>query len=136
MKKVFILIVGVLLLTGCGNKKITCTYKEESEKYKQNRSLELIYVKDNLASFTSNIKEEYYDESLANDAYIKYQTEYDNYNNNDVLSSYKKDNLIITAIYQIDSDDIKNKKVVFEFDLTKNKDALLKQLKSLGYQCN
>ena len=136
MKKGLILLAGVLLLTGCGNKKIMCTYKEESEKYKQNRSLELIYVKDNLASFTSNIKEEYYDESLANDAYIKYQIEYDNYNNNDVLSSYKKDNLIITAIYQIDSDDIKNKKVVFEFNLTKNKDALLKQLKSLGYKCN
>ena len=135
MKKV-ILVIALLLLCGCGNKKVTCTNNLKSDAYNRTTKLEIVFEKDKVISFTSDIKEDYVDEIDANDAYIKYQTEYDNYNENAVISSYKKDNLTITATYQIDSEDIKNKKVVFEYNLSNNKDKLLNELKGLGFKCN
>ncbi len=135
MKKGLLLIGVMLLITGCGKDKTTCTYKDDSLPYKNERTIVVTYEKDNIYSFKSTIVEEHPNEESANSAYINYQTLYNNYNENNVISEYKKDGKKITAIYNIDLRDIETKKIEFEFDFTKNKSAFVNTLKGLGYKC-
>ena len=39
MKKMFLLLASILLLTGCGEKKLTCTKTAESEGLKMNEEM-------------------------------------------------------------------------------------------------
>ena len=135
MKKGLVLLAMVLLLTGCGKEKITCTYKDDSQSYKYNREVIATFEKDKLFSFKSTITEEHTEEETANNSYINYQNTYNNYNENNVISEFKKDKLKITAIYNIDLRDIETKKIQFEFDFTQSKDALINELKTKGFSC-
>ena len=135
MKKSIMLIGMVLLLTGCGKEKTICTYEDSSLNYKNKRTLVITYEEDNIYSFKSTIEEEHPDEEGANNSYVKYQTLYNNYNENNVISEYKKNGKKITAIYNIDLRDIETKKIEFEFDFTQNKSAFINTLKGLGYKC-
>ena len=135
MKKIFWLIGIVLLLTGCGKEKTTCTFQDKSLKFKSKRTLAITYEKDSIYSFKSTIEEEHPDEDSANDSYVNYQVLYDNYNENNVISEYKKNGNKIIAIYNIDLRDIQSKKIEFEFDFTQNKSAFINTLKGMGYNC-
>ena len=135
MKKGLLLLGIVLLLTGCGKDKVTCKYKDDSLTYKNERTVVATFEKDQLFSFKSTIVEEHTDEESANNSYVTYQNTYNNYNENNVISEYKKDKLKITAVYNIDLRDIETKKVEFEFDFTKNKADFVKELKEKGFSC-
>lgn len=135
MKKILLLILFIFLLSGCGRQKVTCKYVDNDLKYENERTLEIVFEDNAILKFKSNIIENHDDEREANNSYIYYQNLYDNYNENSVISSYKKDNLKITAIYNVDLRDIKNKKIEFEFDFTKNENDFLSELKEKGYKC-
>ena len=136
MKKGLVLLGMVLILSGCGNKVVVCERKDESLPYKYNRTVEVKFEGKEIYSFKSTIVEEHPDENSANNSYTVYQNLYNNYNENSVISEYKKDKLKITAIYNIDFKDIENKKIEFEFDFTKKKNDFLNDLKDKGFSCN
>lgn len=135
MKKGFILLGAILILSGCGKEKVTCKYKDDTQTYKNERVVIATFEKDKLFSFKSTIKEEHTEEETANNSYVTYQSLYNNYNENNVISEYKKEKLKITAIYNIDLRDIEAKKIEFEFDFTKSKDSFIKELKEKGFSC-
>jgi hypothetical protein len=135
MKKGLVLLGAVLLLSGCGKEKVTCTYKDDTQTYKNKREVLVTFEKDKVFSFKSTITEEHTEEETANNSYIAYQELYNNYNENNVISEFKKDKLKITAIYNIDLRDIETKKIEFEFDFTASKDNFLKELKDKGFSC-
>ena len=125
----------LFLVTGCGKEKVTCTYENKELNYKNKRTLLITFEEEKVFNLKSTIEEEYTDEIDANNAYIAYQNKYNNYNENDVVSEYKKEDKKITAIYTISYRDIQNKKIEFEFDVNLSQDALLKNLKEQGYKC-
>ena len=135
MKKFLLLFGFILLLSGCGKEKTTCTLEDNSLTYKSKRTIVITTEKENIYSFKSTIEEEHPDEESANNSYVNYQTLYTNYNENNVISEFKKDGKKITAIYNIDLRDIETHKIEFEFDFTKNKSVLINTLKGLGYKC-
>ena len=125
----------LFLVTGCGKEKVTCTYENKELNYKNKRTLLITFEEEKVFNLKSTIEEEYTDEIDANNAYIAYQNKYNNYNENDVVSEYKKEDKKITAIYTISYRDTQNKKIEFEFDVNLSQDALLKNLKEQGYKC-
>ncbi|MBQ7140471.1 MAG: membrane lipoprotein lipid attachment site-containing protein [Bacilli bacterium] len=135
MKKIILLAMILFLVTGCGKEKVTCTYENKELNYKNKRTLLITFEEEKVFNLKSTIEEEYTDEIDANNAYIAYQNKYNNYNENDVVSEYKKEDKKITAIYTISYRDIQNKKIEFEFDVNLSQDALLKNLKEQGYKC-
>ena len=135
MKKGIVLLGILLLMTGCGKEKVTCTYSDNSLAYKYERTLDITFEKENIFSVKSTIIETHPDDESANKAYISYQNLYNNYNENNVISEFKKNKLKITAIYNIDLRDIETKKIDFEFDFTQNKSAFINTLKGMGYTC-
>lgn len=135
MKKIVILIGIILLLTGCGKEKLTCVYENKDLNYKNKRTLQITFEKEKVFNFKSVIEEEYTDENQTNNAYIAYQNKYKNYNENNIISEYKKEDKKITAIYTIGFRDIEKNKIEFEFDLNLSQNDLLNSLKEQGYKC-
>ena len=86
MKKGLVLLVMLLLISGCGKEKVTCKYKDDSKTYKNERVVVATFEKDSLYSFKSTILEEHTEEESANNSYIYYQDLYNNYNENNVIS--------------------------------------------------
>ena len=135
MKKSLGLITIILLLTGCGKEKTTCTFEDNSLNYKNKRTIVITAENESIFSFKSTIEEEHPDEESANNSYTNYQTLYNNYNENNVVSEFKKNGKKVTAIYNIDIRDIETKKIEFEFDFNQTKSALINTLRGLGYKC-
>ena len=135
MKKIILLVMMLFLVTGCGKEKVTCTFENKDLNYKNKRTLLITFEEEKVFNLKSTIKEEYTDENQANNAYIAYQNKYSNYNENNVISEYKKEDKKITAIYTISYRDIQKKKVEFEFDVNLSQDKLLEELKKQGYKC-
>ena len=135
MKKVLILLFIIITLSGCGKDKVTCNLKNDSLNYKNERTIVITFENEELYSFKSTIIEQHTEEETANKSYTYYQDLYNNYNENNVISEFKKDKLKITAIYNIDLRDIETKKIPFEFDFTKGKEEFLKELKDNGFSC-
>ena len=135
MKKIILLVMMLFLVTGCGKEKVTCTFENKELNYKNKRTLLITFEEEKVFNLKSTIEEEYTDEIDANNAYIAYQNKYNNYNENNVISEYKKEDKKITAIYTISYRDIQNKKIEFEFDVNLSQDALIKNLKEQGYKC-
>lgn len=135
MKKIVLLVMMLFLVTGCGKEKVTCTYENKELNYKNKRTLLITFEEEKVFNLKSTIEEEYTDEIDANNAYIAYQNKYNNYNENNIISEYKKEDKKITAIYTISYRDIQKKKVEFEFDVNLSQDKLLEELKKQGYKC-
>ena len=135
MKKILVLIIMVLLLSGCGKDKVTCKFTTNSLPYKYNRKLIITFENDKVFSLRSEVTEEHPNEESASNAYIKYQDLFNNYNENNVISEFKKNELKITAIYNIDLRDIQTKKIDFEFDFSQDKALFVNTLRSMGYTC-
>lgn len=135
MKKIILLVMVLFLVTGCGKEKVTCTFENKELNYKNKRTLLITFEEEKVFNLKSTIEEEYTDENQANNAYIAYQNKYSNYNENNIISEYKKQDKKITAIYTISYRDIQNKKIDFEFDVNLSQDKLLEELKKQGYKC-
>ena len=135
MKKGLLLIGIILLLTGCGKDQVTCKFTTSSLPYKYNRTLLITFENDKVFSLKSTAVEEHQNEESANNSYVSYQTLFNNYNENNVISEYKKDGLKITAIYNIDLRDIETRRIDFEFDFSQDKSLFVNTLRSMGYTC-
>lgn len=147
MKKVilgFLAIVLMISLTGCGNKKITCT--NESGSSKEEAIIE--YKDTSIKKLTYTVKEKSDSEYL--DQLIEATKEYvDTYNKvNGMTMSVSKENneyLVLKMIYDFNKIDINQAKSVLGDDYdehedlfeTKNKklDDVKKSLEDEGYTC-
>ena len=96
MKKMFLLLASILLLTGCGEKKLTCTKTAESEGLKMNEEIILYYKEDKISggSFTAELEvpEEYIE--YIGDLKSEMEEEYEDIKNIADLTIDSKDNKV------------------------------------------
>ena len=62
LKTVFIVIIGLLCLTGCGEKKLTCTYEENDSGVKTNQKIEMKFKDDKVTAIKMSIDSKATDE--------------------------------------------------------------------------
>lgn len=136
MKKILLLCFSVILLCGCEDNEYDYTCKKTSEEnVKTTETLQFSFDNNKVYKFTSNITEEHSDEETLYNSYIKYQTLYDNYNENNVVSDYKKSESKLIMNYYLDKADIDNMKIKLPYDFKLAKSDFIKSLKEIGYKC-
>ena len=137
MKKIGLLLIATLLLTGCDSTSYdySCTKTDTSDVYKKTETIRLGFDNDKVYKLASEIVEEHTTDDSINNAYANYQNKYDNYNENNVVAEYKKNEKQLNATYYLDKSDIDNMKIELPYDFTKTKDKFLKSLEESGYKC-
>lgn len=138
MKKLILIFVIMFLLTGCGEEKYDyiCKKSDTNEAYKKTETLKIGVDNKQVYKFESNIKEEHTSEVSVNDAYIRYQNLYNNYNENNVVSEYKKNELVLNSIYHLDKSDLDNLKIELPYNFKLAEDKFIQSLKDMGYTCS
>lgn len=137
MKKIFLMIFLLIFITGCGKEEYeyTCTKVDTGKSYKETTSLNFSFDKGLVYKFSSEIKEEHTSDESANDSYTNYQALYSNYNENNIISEYKKNKNVITATFLLDKADIDKMKVELPYDFKLTKAKFLSSLKDMGFSC-
>lgn len=62
LKTVFIVIIGLLCLTGCGEKRLTCTHEENDSGVKTNQKIEMKFKDDKVTAIKMSIDSKATDE--------------------------------------------------------------------------
>lgn len=137
MKKFVLLCAIVFLTTGCGEDSYNyeCKKTDTSEAYKKTEIIKIGIDDKKVYKFDSTIKEEHTTDDSINNAYANYQNLYDNYNENNVTSEYKKNDKSLTATYHLDKSDIDNMKIELTYDFNLEENKFIKSLKDLGFKC-
>lgn len=137
MKKVFLLFGITLLLSGCENKEYdyTCKKMTQKESFKVTETLKFGFDNNKIYKFTSNITEEHNNDESVNNSYANYQNLYDNYNENQVIADYKKNEKTIIVNYYLDKADIDNMKIKLPYDFKLTKSDFIKSIEKLEFKC-
>ena len=137
MKKAILLLSVTLLLSGCENDgyDYTCTKTMTNEVYKSIETLKFSFDNNKVYKFTSNIKEEHTTDESVNNAYANYQNLYDNYNENNIVADYKKNEKNVSVNYYLDKADIDNMKIKLPYDFKLIKSDFIKSIEELEFKC-
>lgn len=137
MKKLILLCAIIFLTTGCGEDSYDyeCKKTDTSESYKKTEIIKIGIDDKKVYKFDSTIKEEHTTDDSINNAYANYQNLYDNYNENNVTSEYKKDDKNLHATYHLDKSDIDNMKIELPYDFKLDENKFINSLKEFGFKC-
>lgn len=141
MKKIGLIALIIFLLTGCNNSKeetydYVCKKTDTStEEYKITTEIKFSFDSGKVYKFFSKITEEHLTDTSINNAYIKYQNLYDNYNENNVAAEYQKDGKKLIASFELDKSDIDKMKIELPYDFSLNQDKFIETLKNDNFQC-
>lgn len=137
MKKIGLLILMSILLTGCDSESYDykCVKTSNNEVYKKTETLRLGIDAGKVYKFTSEIIEEHPNDDSINNAYANYQNKYDNYNENNVVAEYKKNEKKLIATYYLDKSDIDKIKIELPFNFSLSEEKFISSLEKLEYKC-
>lgn len=140
MKKIVLLLVITFLLTGCGKSAESFDYTckkvdETTDEYKTTTEVKFSFDSGKVYKLKSTITEEHQTDKSVNNSYIKYQTIYENYNENNIEAEYKKEDKKMTASYYLDKSDIDNMKVELPYNFKLSKTDFLKSMDDMNFKC-
>lgn len=138
MKKFAMLLVITLLVCGCEKKEkydYTCVKEFKDLPYKKSETLEFSFDSAKVYKFYSVISETHENDDTLNGEYTSFQNLYDNYNENNVEASYKKEDKNITATYFLDKSDIDNMKIYLPYNFKLSENGFVELIKNSSYKC-
>lgn len=145
MKKLLILIIPILILTGCSKEKLTCTKKEKSNGYKSTEEYSLQYKKDKLTYYTYKTTYEF-NEFYTEEEIKKEQEKVEevcNYfkqeSNNKVKCKIELKNKVLSIKMSLDissiSEDIFDNMMFLPLSEFNKEKEMKKMFKNTGYTC-
>lgn len=145
MKKLSLLIFGVLILTGCSNNTLVCNLEEENEGLNQTSKVELVYENDTIKQYDITVKMksedsskedidtsvnsliEFYDEEFKGIDGISYKVK--NENNNTISMSITLD------FTKIKEEDLDSAKSLSDIDRELKKADAQEYFEEKGFTC-
>lgn len=141
MKKILLLVLPLVLLTACSNKKLECTSTMNYDKdYFYKQDITVNFKEDKITNFQVKAKATYqgeYNSYLAEEI-TKMKEQYKKYNEyKGVKATVKSDETSVTGSLDINVTKMTNddKKEFTFFDYSKNYEGLKETLESEGYTC-